>query len=121
MAKQKLNNSQDSANSYSSSEVAIGTWVDGSIIYRKCWEKNTVSDWNFAHGISGITRILNLRVAIRDSTNTSYRMLPWIYSASDAAWIAGVYADTTSIIFQDGGTTSIDDFTKSFIVLEYTK
>lgn len=106
---------------YSNDEVAIGTWVDGSTIYRKAWQKNGAGDFPFAHGVTGLNRLLKLQVSIRDNTNTSFRMLPWLYSLTDAQWAAGIYMDTTNIIFQDNGDTSIDNFTQSYVVMEYTK
>ncbi len=106
---------------YSNTETAIGTWVDGSTIYRKAWDKGAVTDYPFAHGITGLQKLLNVKMGIRDNGNASWRMLPWLYSISDANWVAGVYVDTTNIIFQDAGTTAIDDFTASYVIIEYTR
>lgn len=120
MAKTKITTDQQ-LEQYTNAEQVVGTWVDGSTLYRKAWDKGSVSDYPFAHGITGLQKVVRFSMAIRDSGNTSWRHLPWLYSLSDANWVGGAYVDSTNVIFQDNGTTAIDDFTASYVILEYTR
>lgn len=125
MAKQKINQAQSATNSYSSSEVIVGTWTNGSPIYRICLNPGAKSNYPVAHGISGLTTssmFINIQVVVKDNGTTGWRILPWIFDVSQANWIAGVYVDATYVRFQNGGQTSgISTFDNSIIILEYIK
>lgn len=56
---------------HSNTEQAIGTWVDGSTIYRKSWEKGGAADYSFAHGISNLNRFIKIQIQGDDDAYTN--------------------------------------------------
>ena len=61
---------------YSSNEIAVGKWVDGSIVYRKVLESNgsTGSSVTVAHGITGLDRVIKLDASATGSGGTTYML-----------------------------------------------
>lgn len=48
------------ATTYSTNEVAIGTWIDSSIIYRKVISMTGTGTQTKAHGITNLKRVINI-------------------------------------------------------------
>lgn len=76
-----LNTLNNKINQYSTSEVAVGTWIDGSTIYRKVYYFGALPNNTTAHlssGLSGIaTKIIKLEGLAYDRSQTyNVRPLP---------------------------------------------
>lgn len=67
-------NGKDLSNTYSTSEMVVGTWVDGKPIYRKMLSSNGINGNNvsIAHGITSLKRITNINAIASNDNGTSY-------------------------------------------------
>ena len=106
---------------YSTSEIAVGTWVDGKTIYRKVF--TGTSTLNISTGITP-DNIIKMECLTHQSVG-SWRTIPWLFSMNDAigsgAWAGGFYfndSDST-IRFQLG--SNLAAVNKVIVIMEYTK
>lgn len=69
-----LNNKIDNSNTYSSTEIVIGQWVDGKPIYRKVIKSDGIvgSGVNVAHGISDLKRVIKIEVSASSEIGVTY-------------------------------------------------
>lgn len=69
-----LNNKIDTSNTYSSTEIVVGQWVDGKPIYRKVTKSDGIAGngVNIAHGISNLKRVTKIEVSASDDSGTTY-------------------------------------------------
>ena len=87
----------EKANTYSTSEIKVGTWIDGKPIYRKVvavdFPTSSAAIINYNHGISNIEMI------------TDYHLI-W-YDIEDARWY-NYFKDTTGTYYvqADGCSTT---------------
>lgn len=106
---------------YSTSEIAVGTWVDGKTIYRKVFTGTNAT--NISTGITP-DNIIKME-CLTHQTAGAWRTIPWLYSLNDAigsgAWAGGFYfndSDST-IRFQLGSNLAASN--KIIVIMEYTK
>ena len=101
---------------YSTTETAIGEWIDGSTIYRKCFHTTNVGNtFTITHGISNYgTTVYSYISADRGIAGSSYvgGERP---SGEYPLYITNI--NTTSINCKQSG---FDDW-DIYVVLEYTK
>lgn len=120
MARQQTNSLQDATNIYSTSEQAVGVWVDGKTIYRKSFTGTTSLPG--AHGITGLDSMLRIDAMVKDGSG-AWRPVPWTFNAGSYAsvdpWNAGVSINSTNMSWQLG--TSIGSFTQNRVTLWYTR
>ena len=106
---------------YSTNEQVIGTWIDGSTIYRKVIDfgalPNTTTK-QVAHGITGLDKVISIVGAAHDPTNDYYNPLPSA-NPGDARYDIGVNVTSTNVII----TTVVDmsSYTSSYVIIRYTK
>lgn len=108
-------------NTYSTDEQVVGTWIDGSPIYRKAiaissLPNNTTT--TYSHDIDNFSRLVNLKAT-------------W-YDSSDARWYNDIrfdssttkicfYCNTTNIIIEGIGTNWSTRASNCVVIIEYTK
>ena len=122
-------------NTYSTSETAIGTWIDGSTIYRKTFTKSPTSDQATGNQvtinvatISGLTNVIDIQATakLHNYNNTStpiYMKIPftelWRSSTTSSASCAySVYVEGTTLKMRVNNCAPEDVY---YITVEYTK
>lgn len=114
----------EKANTYSTSEIKVGTWIDGKPIYRKVvavdFPTSTTPTINYPHGISNIAYVVSVK-------------LIW-WDIEDARWYNN-FKDTTGTYIQIDGMSNTQVRIKSagtavnwhsrtagrYAIIEYTK
>lgn len=100
--------------SYStSSEIAVGTWIDGKTIYRKTFT-GTLSNGSIAHGLSNVTFVNSYGHFISGS-GAFMPLASLRIGAPD--YSCGYYVNATNIIFDKAASAS----GTVYVTLEYTK
>lgn len=111
--------SLDTSNTYSTTETAVGTWTDGKTIYRKVITRTTAlpsGSTNIAHGITNLNMITNFRANYYTATGS---VRSDQYTNNNYNVFVNNIGDTNVTI--NVGTGYNNSFTKTIIVLEYTK
>ena len=110
--------SGDKAEHYSTEEEVIGTWIDGSTIYRKTVDFGALpnaTSKSVAHGISNLGKCINLTGFAFNSQGTSI-VLPYV--TTDIRYQVGFDIESTNII----AYTLVDRTNLyAYVTLEYTK
>lgn len=101
---------------YSTNEMIIGTWLDGSAIYRKviaCNLGTLSSSWkNLVALPTGFKQLVNIR-GVRYNSNTSIYFPIYITSS----WYVQFGFDANNIRIQGAGYDDMD----IYLILDYTK
>ena len=113
-----VENAINSLNVYTSSEKAIGEWIDGKTIYRKVIELTTATGTN-SFPISDVSSDIDLitkidGIIIQPTTN---HIVPVTYYYSSADF-SNVYITGTNIVIRCGSSYG---FGATKLILEYTK
>ena len=115
-----LSDKIDESESFSSTEVEIGTWIDGKPLYRTvvntgALPNNTTK--TIPHSISNIKKITFLHGVAHNTVTDGYIPLP--YASVTSAQTCMVYAGVQNVYF----TTQADlsAYLESYMILEYTK
>ena len=125
----------DSKHNYSTTETAIGTWIDGKTIYRKTFTKSPTSDQATGNQvtidvatISGLTNVIDIQATakLHNYNNTStpiYMKIPftelWRSSSTSSASCAyNVYVEGTALKMRVNNCAPEDVY---YITVEYTK
>lgn len=110
---------------YSTSEVAVGRWINGKTIYRKVYTFTSLPS-SIAFNISGtIEDVVSSSCMVKQSGYPHWRNVPWLWSQGSSYgggdWAGGYFirVDTKDIAFQLG--SSLGNTEKGFLILEYTK
>ena len=104
-----------------------GIWVDKKPIYRKVIKITSIptNEERIKAGITSFNELITLKCLVRDSSDNSWRQIPWTVGHSGSTfisnWNAGItYNSKDDIVFIQCGT----DFKRTnlgYITLEYTK
>ena len=109
---------------YSTSEIAVGTWIDGKTIYRKVMiiEGTLGNNTPYPFGVNPDT-VIRMDCSVKYSGSNDWRSLPWLYSMNDTigngSWAGGFYYRNPNIYFQAG--TNLSNTEKTVFIMEYTK
>ena len=113
-----------SIGSYSTTEKAIGTWTDGSTVYKKTVTSTSITSNslnNIAHGITGLNRLIDISGNCIRADNT-LMPIPRITSDGTNGLISVSSVGATNIVLYVGfnytGTTAISEVA---LTLLYTK
>ena len=113
-----INNYVNNSNAYSTSEIIIGTWIDGKTIYRKVVSIGTLPGSsgakNTAHGISDMGTLIKI-YGFAYSGGTRF---PLPYTTNVNSSNIALYANNTNVIVEVGQSRS--GYT-AYAILEYTK
>lgn len=103
---------------YSADETAIGTWIDGKTIYRKCIVNNG-SGYGTAITLSVDLSNVDKIIEFHGTTMMGTAEIPLQYS--DAGTYFNIYrvGGTITIAARDSGRSP--ELTKIFIFMDYTK
>ena len=126
MAQIKYNLGNLGKEAYSTDETAIGTWIDGKTIYRKC----IVNNGSFSEQItvspvdlSNVDRIIEFHGTGIFSSLYEFNINYSYGYSSGAAFRFGVFKDlpsnTLNLIFETSSTPK--SLTKAFVFMDYTK
>ena len=112
-----LNEKIRSANLYSTSEIVIGTWINGKPIYRKVI---THSKSGLQGGVTIPTGISNMECLVRASGSIKYSGAIWIpLSFYNTGGFNGFHltGNGANVMYQEGTY----DASEMYFILEYTK
>ncbi len=105
---------------YSTTEQSTGTtWTDGKTIYMKVVTIASLpnaTNGNYAHGITGLSRVVYLTGAFVGGVGSNWQPLPYVYTS--AAGCVSVDVDATNIIIGDSVNQSSRN---GWVILYYTK
>lgn len=106
--------------SYSTSETAVGKWIDDKTIYRVA-KVGTSSLPSIALPSGNIDKLVKLEVYVFSG---AWRQVPWLFNNGsgygDAAWAGGLGVSSSGGITMQAGA-NLATFTKCVIIAEYTK
>ena len=110
---------------YSTEEIAIGTWIDGKTIYRKC----IVNNGSFSEPValpvdlSNVDRIIEFHGTGIFSSLYEFNINFSNGYSSGAAFRFGVFKDLPSntLILMFETATTPKTLTKAFVFMDYTK
>lgn len=114
-------NSKPSGVVYSSDEVEIGTWIDGSKIYRKVVTySGAISSSPFEINCSAlnIDIITVYNISVKKNDGATY-FIPYAHSIDTRNNIQAYYSGTRKVLSLNGAI--IDSNSKVIAILEYTK
>lgn len=106
-------------NNYSTAETPVGTWIDGSTIYRKVINFGALPNnalKTVAHGISNLNQVIRIYGYTKNvSTNTTVALPGTPGTATNVP----IYVNNNGLNVQSAVNLSV--YTETFLVLEYTK
>lgn len=105
---------------YSTTEKAVGEWIDGKTIYRKTINVGALpnnASKNTAHGISNLDTVIDCRGFAKATWGTQYP-IPTVYASGDAGYNTQVSVDNTNITLSCTGNNSGKS---GYVTIWYTK
>lgn len=117
-----VNEKIDEITTYSTSEIKIGTWIDGKPLYRKCFEK-TGNVSTITTGINDLDSVINLSVTVKNTDNNYWRTIPWNFNDSsyNSGYTGGVYVSNTGNVIGFQAGSGLTNASKYIVIIEYTK
>lgn len=110
-------NGNDISNTYSTTERAIGKWIDGSTIYRQTFNIGAVSSTQqIQHGISNFNKLV--KVYGVGGEQGVYEPIPFVTNSSANSQWAVIVSQTMIMLAKGSNATSFDE---CYITIEYTK
>lgn len=113
-----LDNLVDNKEEYSTDEIRIGTWIDGSAIYRAiipCNLGNLSTSWqNLVQVPNNLKQLINLR-GVRNFTNDAQNLILPVYNSSSYF----VQFRISNLYIQVQGTGY--DNMNIYLIIDYTK
>lgn len=108
--------------SYSTTETAIGTWIDGKVIYRKVIDFGALPNATTKLVSSGLTmanvRILNMYGTAVNASGITFPINT--VRPNSATYAIGTYCNENGYVVIDSGGQNRTGFT-AYVVLEYIK
>lgn len=115
-----ITNAISESNTYSTSEIEIGRWIDNKPIYRKVWT-GSVSSGTSGTAVSNVISSLNIDTVVNIKSlakdNDDRRLPAYYWSSTDAFRI---YISGGSLMWNVGSSYPVKPFTYH-IIMEYTK
>ena len=105
---------------YSSTEKAVGEWIDGKTIYRKTIDVGALpnnASKNTPHGISNLDTVIDCRGFAKASWGTQYP-IPTVYTSGDISYNTQVSVDATNVTLSCVGNNSGKS---GYVTIWYTK
>lgn len=107
---------QDTSNIYSTTEAAVGQWVDGSTLYKKTFHTGAITGdttEQVAHGITNLAMVVKIE-GIEKSDEPSWSSVDWYSTGLSYGFC---FVDDTYINVY----CKISGITDSYVTLYYTK
>lgn len=117
---------KDEIEKYSTSEQAIGTWINGETLYRKVFTFSFTNsnDVTITHNISNLKQVIKCEGGFKEGNGTS-RFIPQFYPANmSSAYSIDVYTVSSTQIVINGNTwvkNNYSSLNSGFIILTYIK
>ncbi len=105
---------------YSTTEKAVGEWIDGKTIYRKTINVGALpnnASKNTPHGISNLDTVIDCRGFAKATWGTQYP-IPTVYASGDAGYNTQVSVDNTNVTLSCTGNNSGKS---GYVTIWYTK
>ncbi len=106
---------------YSTNEVAIGTWIDGKTIYRKTYVNNAPapnSNGNFTETIAtGVTKLISAKGTVSFGAS-AYTIPAFMVVNSTVPTYATIFLNSSGYVFLDGVGSNLSNIS---VTIEYTK
>ena len=105
---------------YSTTETAVGTWIDGSTIYRKVINFGALpnaTSKNVNHGITNLRRVISLSGYAYNPTADSSVALPVVSPTATQITLIVVFPTYITMVTQFNWST----YSESYIILDYLK
>ncbi len=113
----------DMTSTYSTSELAVGEWTDGSPIYKKTVDIGTLpspsTQKSVAHGITNLSKIVKFEGTARYSTNRTFP-LPYISGSFDNGDSISLVVDASNIVVKCGSNADRSGMSGE-VTIYYTK
>ena len=113
------------ANTYSTTEKRIGTWINDKPIYRKVIDFGNLPNNNTKrvnHNISNMDRVTKLTGIVQmgsgATSGLSWGSLPLVYSGSEYTYNTTLFCNKTEIVCRTAQDRS--EFS-AYVIIEYTK
>lgn len=108
--------SVEDALNYSTTEHAVGKWIDGSTLYEKtidCGALPNATTKSVAHGISNIDKILDVKgIAIRSG---AFKPIPYIWNTTH------IDVEATDVYVYLNTSSDMSSYTNTYVTVRYTK
>ena len=111
----------DDSIGYSTTETAVGTWIDGKTIYRKvvdCGALPNATNKAVNHNISNLDTFTSIKGFAKNPNTKLWIPLPYIQKTY-VNYAVEIYVSDTQIII--GTQDNKSGYSQSYMVLEYTK
>ena len=105
---------------YSTTEKAVGEWIDGKTIYRKTIDVGALpnnASKNTPHGISNLDTVIDCRGFAKATWGTQYP-IPTVYASGDTSYNTQVSVDATNVTLSCAGNNSSKS---GYVTIWYTK
>lgn len=112
-------NGNDISNTYTTTEMAVGTWVDGKKIYRQVQNFGTITGLTTGTAITGIDQVVRLWGVAYSPQYSQWYSIPNVHS-SITNYYVGILLDNQSRPMVRFGTT-LTSLQKVYVIVEYTK
>lgn len=107
---------------YSTTEQAVGTWIDGKTIYRKVINFGALPNAtkkDVAHNISNLEQFTKVEgIATRQDDTKFTQPLPLVYKEIESNYNSSLGVDIQTVSIQTGEDRSMFN---GYVILEYTK
>ena len=106
---------------YSTTEQVIGKWIDGKPLYRKVIDFGALpntSEKNANHNIANLDMFTSINAISYNPTLNTFFYIPLASTSSNSA---NIYILATPDQVRIGTGSDRSGFTKTYIILEYTK
>lgn len=116
----------DEGENYTNTEHHIGTWVNGSAIYRKCFQLSKTdfiqsgSEYvcNLNHGVSNLSKVIKCSAFAKTSDGT-YKVFPYGYEAMQ--WLQVIGEITSTVLPITLGSSAYNHIQEIEVIFEYVK
>ena len=114
----EIGDAAEAEGTYSTTERVVGKWIDGSDVYEKIVNVDTIAlvegRMDILHGISNLGNVITIDTVMKDAT--TYRPIPYIYGNGTS--LVTVYITATTLTIY--ANTSISG-NSAIITVRYTK
>lgn len=108
-------------NTYSTTEKAIGKWIDGKTLYRKVLQANSLntgSETQIATGVSNIDTVVFIYGIVKQGNARQPLLKP---HNSSFNYQLGVYYDKSTNKIKVETGSGLSNLSETFVIIEYTK
>lgn len=113
-------NGNDISNTYTTTEMAVGTWIDGKTIYRQVQSLGTITGQTSGTAITGLTQLVRIWGVAYSPQFTQWYTMPQTHSTI-AQYYINVLLTGSNNTPQVRIGSSFTSLTDVYVIVEYTK